>query len=284
MKEFHKGRKDEVFKALLADPEDPFLLKTLLELILNKEVHNIQFHNAELLKRSVLERAKLTDLTVTVDGCKIQLEMNSAFKDFIHFRNFNYFTTIINQHDRMGEEIDYTYPFLHIDFTYGLDTSLPFDSEYKICSRSLTTYIDNVTLREFNMDYITKSWYYVVDEREKKLYKYLSLFDMNEEELKALPKGEDQFMDQFQEKVIELNHNDEFTSWLTREEDIKKVHATEMKIAKESGIAAGKEEGIQENKIEIAKKMLQENIETSTISKVTGLTLEEIDALKNEEL
>ena len=83
MEKFYKGRNDAVFKVLLADPENTFLLKTLLELILNKEVHSIQFHNAELLKRSVLERAKLTDLTVTVDGCKIQLEMNSSFKDFL---------------------------------------------------------------------------------------------------------------------------------------------------------------------------------------------------------
>ena len=30
-----------------------------------------------------------------------------------------------------------------------ITTSLPFVSEYKICSRFLTTYIDNVTLREF---------------------------------------------------------------------------------------------------------------------------------------
>ena len=167
MEKFYKGRNDAVFKALLADPEDTFLLKTLLELILGKEIKDIQFSNAELLKRSALERAKIPDLTITVDGIKIQIEMNSAFYNGLHYRNFNFFTTIINQHDRKGTGLDYNQPYLHIDFAYGLQSDLPFEIEYNLSSKFLLSYIDNVTFKEFNMDYITKSWYYVVEEREK---------------------------------------------------------------------------------------------------------------------
>ncbi len=42
-----------------------------------------------------------------------------------------------------------------------------------------------------------------------------------------------------------------------------------------------KEEERQERQQEIAKKMLEENIDINLIAKITGLTKEEIETLKN---
>ena len=47
------------------------------------------------------------------------------------------------------------------------------------------------------------------------------------------------------------------------------------------GLEQGVEQGHTEEKLEIAKKMLNENIEIKLIEKVTGLTKEEIDKLRN---
>ncbi len=44
-------------------------------------------------------------------------------------------------------------------------------------------------------------------------------------------------------------------------------------------IVDAKKEGKQEGKIEIAKKSLDENIDIETISKITGLTIDEINKL-----
>ena len=48
----------------------------------------------------------------------------------------------------------------------------------------------------------------------------------------------------------------------------------------EKGIQKGIEKGINKEKIEIAKKMLLENIDINLISKLTGLTKEEIKNLE----
>ena len=48
----------------------------------------------------------------------------------------------------------------------------------------------------------------------------------------------------------------------------------------EQGLEKGLEQGAKQNNLEVAKKMLEENIETETISKITGLTKEEIAKLK----
>ena len=50
--------------------------------------------------------------------------------------------------------------------------------------------------------------------------------------------------------------------------------------ATEKGLKEGIEQGIEQNNLEVAKKMLEENIKVETISKITGLTKEEIAKLK----
>ncbi len=60
-------------------------------------------------------------------------------------------------------------------------------------------------------------------------------------------------------------------------------HRTLMRGAREDGVEEGKklgiEEGLKKGKIEMARKMLQENVCVEVIQKVTGLTAEEISRL-----
>ena len=48
------------------------------------------------------------------------------------------------------------------------------------------------------------------------------------------------------------------------------------------GIEQGIEKGIQKNKIEIIKNMLDKNLDINLITKITGLSIEKIDKIKNE--
>ena len=53
-------------------------------------------------------------------------------------------------------------------------------------------------------------------------------------------------------------------------------------MAREEGLKEGHEEGSKEKSIEIAKNMLEENVSLDKIVKYTGLSIEEIEKLKNE--
>ena len=48
------------------------------------------------------------------------------------------------------------------------------------------------------------------------------------------------------------------------------------------GIEQGIEKGIEKNKIEIVKNMLDKNLDINLITKITGLSIEEINKIKNE--
>ena len=52
-----------------------------------------------------------------------------------------------------------------------------------------------------------------------------------------------------------------------------------LELGREQGLKQGRAEGEAQKQREIAKRMLQENIEKSVITKVTGLSLEEIEKL-----
>jgi predicted transposase/invertase (TIGR01784 family) len=53
-----------------------------------------------------------------------------------------------------------------------------------------------------------------------------------------------------------------------------------MKIGRKEGIKQGVEKGILQEKIEIAKNLLQANISIDLIVKTTGLSFEKIEGLK----
>ena len=271
MSKFFTAKNDKVFKAIFSDPSDTELLETLLSLIFKKKVSNITFSNTELLKRNVVERAKIVDFIATVDGVKTHIEMNSSDQSWLHLRNLNFFSTIFSKETEVGDAYDVNTKFLHIDFTYGLKESkrLPRVIEYKIQSDEKIKYVSNITMLEYNMDKIKRTWYNVIDEHERKLYQYLSILDADKEDLEEMEK--DEYMKKYQEKVEKLNENKEFTSFLTHEQDIRFQLNSER--------LEGKREGEKNKQLEIARKMLRK-YDIKEISEITGLSIAAIQELQ----
>ncbi len=79
-------------------------------------------------------------------------------------------------------------------------------------------------------------------------------------------------MDKLKKEAIKVNSDDEMIR-LMSDEDEERLYVNTLK-------EIGKEEGVKEYTIEIVKKMLEENIDVSTISRVSGLSKEEIEKIK----
>ncbi|MDY3934639.1 MAG: hypothetical protein SOZ11_03795 [Bacilli bacterium] len=79
-------------------------------------------------------------------------------------------------------------------------------------------------------------------------------------------------MDKLKNKALKLNNNDDFVKYLSDED--------EERLLKNSFIEQGIEQGIEQNKISTAKKMLEKNIDIDSIKEITGLSLDEIKELK----
>ena len=117
----------------------------------------------------------------------------------------------------------------------------------------------------------------------KEEYKILATLMCDKEELHDICKG-DKVLEKLESEVVRMNEDDQIRENLLAIENAKRVHATLMQNAKEEGLEEGTkigiEQGSKQEKIEIAKNMLKENMDINMISKITSLTKEEIESLK----
>ena len=87
------------------------------DLLKEVNIEIIEFLRSELPVSSTVDKAKTVDLLVKADN------------EYLHTRNFIYFTNIYSRKVIRGEEYDYSTKFLHIDFTYGFYDSAAMEEE-----------------------------------------------------------------------------------------------------------------------------------------------------------
>ena len=83
-------------------------------------------------------------------------------------------------------------------------------------------------------------------------------------------------MEEAANKIVDLSNNSEFISQLEKQQ----IEEYAREIALEQAKEESKQIGVDEEKIEIAKKMLEDNVDVGLISKYSGLTIDTINKLK----
>ena len=95
---------------------------------------------------------------------------------------------------------------------------------------------------------------------------------LDREELEKLSMGDERVME-YRKRVEKLNDDENFIQFMSAEEDQKKTENTLRNIVEEQSAE------LSNIKHDTAKKMKSENIDIETISRVTGLNIEEIQNL-----
>ena len=83
-------------------------------------------------------------------------------------------------------------------------------------------------------------------------------------------------MEDYVKESIKASQDEEVIGLYDKELHLEKLRLSELKEAKEKGI----EQGVEQEKIEIAKELLNNNVSLDIIMKSTGLSKEEIEKLK----
>ena len=93
-------------------------------------------------------------------------------------------------------------------------------------------------------------------------------------------------MEKYKEKIEKLNEDPEFIEVVSKEKDAEMVHNTLIKEGYEQGLEQGMSQGLEQGsvneKYEIAKNLLDNNVSIDIIIKSTGLSKEKIEELKNK--
>ena len=263
---FYNLTNDKVFKAVFSKEKNRDLLEELLYEITNKKFKVISLEMTEMPKENIHKKGKILDVIAkTKDGEIVNIELNNTEADYLNRRNASYIFNLYNQKLQVSETYQNMPMFIQINLTNG-KKDVPLDGYYTLYDKKNNrTFIDNFEIYEINLEKAKKSWYN--KNSEKKL---LAMLACDEEELgKAMGDG---YVERVQKEVKYLNEDSEFVRFMS-EEDEERLYTNSLK-------QQYMEAGIEQEKINTVNNMLKENIDINTISKVTSLSIEEIQNIK----
>ena len=278
-KPFYTCKYDKAFKEIMMKEENFNILKKVLETILKVRIQEIKLQPLNLNTGNIHIKGKEVDLLVITEQGKIEVEVNTYYNDYVRVRNFSYITSIYNNQVTVGEKYNEDTNIIQINLNYGIkDTE--YKRIYKVRDEEGKEYIKNFCIYEINMEKLKEIWY-DKNELEIEKNKYLLMLDMEISDLKKLAK--DQVVREYMEKIEKLNEDPIFINWITKEKDEQMIKNTQLYRATQEGINIGISQGINQGmkkeKLEIAKNLLEQNIDIDVIMSATGLTKEEIEKL-----
>ena len=281
-KEFYTCKNDRAFKEVFLNPNNIDLLKALLEFILKIKIDKLEIKKTELLSGNVNIKDKRVDALVYTGNKKIDIEINSQYEKYLNPRNTAYICNTYQSHTLIGKEYNQQTDIVQVNLTWGLGAEEDIMTKYMIMNENGKLFVKNFIIYEINMDYYNKLFCKNEDEIKKNLY--VIMLDLDKKELKNMPK--DKIVDKYITNVTIVNDDPEFQKYMSEEEDKRKIQNSLLSEAKEEGISQGIEQGytsgISDGIKQTAKNLLSMNMTLEDISKATGLSVEEINKLKNE--
>ena len=101
------------------------------------------------------------------------------------------------------------------------------------------------------------------------------MLNLNKQELDELSE-KSEMVNNFKKEVIKANNDEFIVDWISKEEEQKQYE----EVMYEKGLNQGLSKGIEQNKIDVAKKMLELNMDLDIINKITNLGIEQLESLK----
>ena len=283
MEAFYTCRNDRAFKEVFLNPDNSDLLKALLEFILKIKIDKLEIKKTELLSGNVNIKDKRVDAIVHTGNKKIEIEINSQNKNYLHTRSTAYICNIYQSNASVGDIYNEDTDIIQVNLTWGLGKNNEEMKIYKIMNEKGELYVKNFIIYEINMDYYDKIWY-SKNEDEIKKNQYMIMLDLDKKELKNMPK--DKIVDKYITNVTIVNDDPEFQKYMSEEEDKRKIQNSLLSEAKEEGISQGISQGytsgINDGIKQTAKNLLSMNMPIEDISKATGLSIEEIKKISND--
>ena len=268
---------DLVFKKLFGISDSNKYIRHLLKKILKISPKKIKILNNEFIGDSYDEKNIVVDFIVEIDnGDKIGIELNSMVSTYLKERNLLYMFRISGQDLDSGEDYSKLHNHTQINFDFKGPHSKPI-GVYKLMEiTEHETLTDVLTIIRIDVPYFVKKCYNEDAEKLDSLTKFIGLMGIKERKvLDKIVKG-DAIMEEIYEKAKEFSKDEQIVGAYNLEEHRRKMMLSEREEGKLEGKKEGRIEGIKST----VKNMLKEKLDVNLISKVTGLSVNEINGLR----
>ena len=310
-------KNDYVFKKIFGEKGNEDILMSLINAILrgNPVIKELELLNTEYPKEGVITKGCQFDILAKTDNnitinIEMQYRRNSNIRDRIIYysdrSNVGWLDNNINRANSASENKFYRNHSVNeykVGQKYG---------EKKVIS--IWIFAENLTEREEPISEIFPCFkenkndkWDVFTENKRIIIFELKKYKVDNENFKDILSGWVNFLqtpeildndiikpdDEQLEKAIwkleYMSKDDQERYLIDSFTDYERDYYNDTKTAKEEGLKEGKIEGLKEGKIEgeknkateIAKNMLKDNVDVNIISKYSGLSVEEINKLKN---
>jgi len=271
---------DVVFQSVFGEVGDEKITKDFLESVFNKEIGEVKLDKNPILRRELEEdKMGILDVIVEVKGKEnINIEMQLLDKKDVIERILFYWSKLYIKEVKKGEkykDIKRTVVILIADFEVKGLEEVGYHTKWKLIEE-----------KERKIVLTEKAEIHIIElpkiqgreEEEGKLLDWLFFLENPESERVKEKMEENEGLKEAVKKVERISE----------EEKMQRIAELREKALRDeaSAYAAGQEDGEEKGKIEqkkeIAKEMLKEKMDINLISKITKLSIEEIQKLKEE--
>ena len=290
-KRYMLGIYDKIFKAILINKDNIEYLKYLIHYVTKiplSALKNIKIENTLHQIQNKKDKEMESDILVSIDDKIINIEMDKDYYDGVFQKDsaylHDYAARQFNEADdyKNGKQI-IQIVFQNFDyFKAGIDIY-----EFKYIETTTGITLDKDTIKYFiPISFIKEKCYNnsrFID--GSKFEKYCLMLDEEKEEELEKIVGDDEVLKKVKENIEKLNEDKDLLIWydakkreemeykLRLEYDTKVAVEKELKIAVEKELKAAVEKELNNEKIRIAKKMLEKGSSKSDIAEITGLTI-----------
>ena len=270
---------DIIFQAIFGEVGSENITKDFLEKILKRKIEKISLDKNPILRRELKDdKLGVLDIITELDGKeKCNIEMQLIDKNNIIERMLYYWSKMYTRQIKAGDDynkLEKTIVILIADFNIKGLEEVEYHSTWKIIE---TNSVKKLILTDkFELDIIELSKIKGRENEKDQLLDWLVFLENPESERVARKMEENKNLKEAVEKLDRISEDEKMQRIIElREKAIRDEHAIYAK-----GLDDGVEKGAREKQIEIAKSMLKENMDIEIIIKITGLTKEEIEKLK----
>lgn len=266
------GFSDTLFKAIFQN-ENKLIYSALLlsyilkDFTLEEILNNLILVKNELDKTVANKKSLRSDYVALLNGTKINIELNNNSSITTLHRNMEYAFRLYSSNVKIDDKTyDYRQTIqIHLNNFAFKNNDKTIDI-YTLRNDEGTNLSNKIIIVQIYVPNIRKKWYTSGIGSLTELERYvLTIMEKNIQVSKKLGKGHKIMEDYIKEAVIASN-----------DEILLEAYDKEWALRDE-----GLRDGIEQNKIEIVCNMLKENMDINLISKITGLSLEEINKISS---
>lgn len=267
------------FKKLFGEiPNKALLLDFLNELLKEEQgqITDLTYLKSEHLGDSNLDRKAIFDIYCENErGEKFIVELQKAKQNFFKDRTVFYSTFPIREQAKRAEwnfELKAVYTIAILDFVFEEDKNEKQKFRYDVKLTDIETkkvFYDKLTFIYLEMPKFNKT----LDELETRFDKWLYVL----KNLNRLDRVPDKLREKIFDQLFETAEIAKFTPEQIQSYEDSLKYYRDIK----NSLDTAKEEGKIEEKLAIAKNLLKENLEIHIIAQATGLSVEEIEKLRD---